>query len=194
MDNTPDLRIVKTIQIIETTFFTELASKSFDQITVTGLARQARISKGTFYNHYLDKYDLARQLIDSRIKSLNTVLKHQLNTSWRHNILLTKITPEMEEQLAELRILRKIHTSELDFEKQVKTSIAEIFEQRILRDNLSLSQPQFVSRLFAALVFEFFDEYIDDLHKKDDQVMQTQLNEFLHAANELFPKKKRSIR
>jgi hypothetical protein len=46
MDNTPDLRIVKTIQIIETTFFTELASKSFDQITVTGLARQARISKG----------------------------------------------------------------------------------------------------------------------------------------------------
>ena len=57
-----DLRVIKTKNNIERTFLDLLKEKSFEKVTVRLILEKALISKGTFYSHYLDKYDLARNV------------------------------------------------------------------------------------------------------------------------------------
>lgn len=57
-----DLRVVKTRRNIEETFLRLLRDEPFERITVKQIVEEALINKGTFYRHYLDKYDLAEQV------------------------------------------------------------------------------------------------------------------------------------
>lgn len=52
----------KTKQLIQNTFMEILQSKAFDSITVGDIAKTANINRGTFYLHFLDKYDLLDQI------------------------------------------------------------------------------------------------------------------------------------
>ena len=51
-----------------------LAEMPFEKLTTTLLTKEYLISKGTFYAHYLDKYDLAEQLIDRELQLFETLL------------------------------------------------------------------------------------------------------------------------
>lgn len=57
-----DLRIEKTRRAIKNAFLTLLDGKKLEQITVKELCQTAQISKGTFYLHYHDLYDLCDRL------------------------------------------------------------------------------------------------------------------------------------
>lgn len=48
----------RTKKLIQDSFMTILAKKSFDTITIGDITKQAQINRGTFYLHYVDKYDL----------------------------------------------------------------------------------------------------------------------------------------
>ena len=61
--NNSDLRVIKTKESIEAAFLEMMKKKPLEKITVVELAKKARISKGTFYLHYEDVYDLNRKLI-----------------------------------------------------------------------------------------------------------------------------------
>lgn len=65
-----DLRIVKTKRSIRNAFLNLLNQKPLEQITVTELAQQAEINKGTFYLHYHDIYDLSDQLQTEVLQSI----------------------------------------------------------------------------------------------------------------------------
>ena len=73
-DNKLDARVIKTKQRIESTFLRMLAEMPFEKLTTTLLIKECLISKGTFYAHYLDKYDLAEQLIDRELQLFETLL------------------------------------------------------------------------------------------------------------------------
>jgi len=60
--NEQDLRVIKTKERIEEALLSLLKTKPLEKITVTELARTAMINKGTFYLHYLDIFDLYRQI------------------------------------------------------------------------------------------------------------------------------------
>lgn len=73
-----DSRVIKTRCCIEETFLKLLTEVPFEKLTTTrlikGLIKECIISKGTFYAHYLDKYDLAEQLIDRELKFFENLL------------------------------------------------------------------------------------------------------------------------
>jgi AcrR family transcriptional regulator len=52
----------KTKASIRKAFMYLLESSTFDAITVGHIAKEASINRGTFYLHYLDKYDLLDQI------------------------------------------------------------------------------------------------------------------------------------
>lgn len=52
----------KTKRIIQEAFLTVLKDKAFDAVTVGDITRTAGINRGTFYLHYLDKFDLLEQI------------------------------------------------------------------------------------------------------------------------------------
>lgn len=58
-----DLRVVKTKKNIKTEMMELLQKKPVEKITVTELASNAFINKGTFYHHYSDIYDLYHELV-----------------------------------------------------------------------------------------------------------------------------------
>ncbi|NEG55389.1 TetR/AcrR family transcriptional regulator [Bifidobacterium platyrrhinorum] len=67
-------RHTKTESKIKAAFTTLVQSKGFDAMTVSDIARTAGINRGTFYMHYLDKFDLRQQLIDDTIADLTAIL------------------------------------------------------------------------------------------------------------------------
>ncbi len=55
--------------------FTELIDeKGLDALTVSDLTRRARINRGTFYLHFIDKYDLLEQLEGDFMARLEEIL------------------------------------------------------------------------------------------------------------------------
>ncbi|KAB7791276.1 TetR/AcrR family transcriptional regulator [Bifidobacterium leontopitheci] len=70
----PVKRNTKTEAKIKAAFTTLVNAKGFDAMTVSDIARTAGINRGTFYMHYIDKFDLRRQLIDDTIDDLTGIL------------------------------------------------------------------------------------------------------------------------
>lgn len=59
---------------IKRTFIHLLKTKGLDAITVSDISRGAEINRGTFYLHYLDKYDLLEKLEMETIYDLKQIL------------------------------------------------------------------------------------------------------------------------
>lgn len=70
MEQKSDLRVTKTRRLIKTTFLELVQAKPVQKITVTELAKRAEISKGTFYLHYLDIYDLYNQMVEETVAKI----------------------------------------------------------------------------------------------------------------------------
>jgi AcrR family transcriptional regulator len=64
MKEKQDLRIIKSLQSIQDSFFQCVKEKPFSKITINDITRTAMINKTTFYNYYLDKYDLRKKIVD----------------------------------------------------------------------------------------------------------------------------------
>ena len=52
-----------------------LREKDFEAISVSDIAREAGVNRGTFYLHYVDKFDMMDQLIDEILQNILTLLK-----------------------------------------------------------------------------------------------------------------------
>ena len=65
-----DLRERKTKRSIKNAFLQLRAQRPLDRITIKELAESAEISKGTFYLHYRDIYDLSNQLQNEVIQNI----------------------------------------------------------------------------------------------------------------------------
>ncbi|WP_409068397.1 TetR/AcrR family transcriptional regulator [Clostridium sp. FAM 1755] len=69
-------RKTETKAQIKNVFTALLKEKGFDYLTVSDIARGANINRGTFYLHYVDKYDLLKRLEDETINELTKILSH----------------------------------------------------------------------------------------------------------------------
>lgn len=59
---------------IRKTFIELLNTKGFDNLTVSDIARGSKINRGTFYLHYVDKYDLMEKLEMEIIYDLKQIM------------------------------------------------------------------------------------------------------------------------
>lgn len=69
-----DRRVRKTKESIKTAYFNLLKEKPFKDITVNQITEKADINRGTFYLHYLDKFDLRDQLENEVLTELEEKL------------------------------------------------------------------------------------------------------------------------
>ncbi|MCL1949912.1 MAG: TetR/AcrR family transcriptional regulator [Turicibacter sp.] len=58
----------QTKAIIKECFAQLVIDKGFDSVTVSDIARATKFNRGTFYLHYLDKFDLLEKLEDDLLK------------------------------------------------------------------------------------------------------------------------------
>lgn len=67
-------RNTETKTYIKNSLVKLLKEKEMKDITVSDITRTAGVNRGTFYLHYLDKYDLIKQLVDEMTVNLETIL------------------------------------------------------------------------------------------------------------------------
>ncbi len=60
-----DLRIQRTRKMIQQALFGLTVEKGFAAVNVRDIAERAMVNRSTFYRHYLDKYDLLNQYMDT---------------------------------------------------------------------------------------------------------------------------------
>ncbi len=65
-----DRRAIRTKRMIRTALAELIYEKGFNNISVTDLAQRADINRGTFYLHYVDKYDLLEKVEGEIIQEL----------------------------------------------------------------------------------------------------------------------------
>ncbi|MGX4644576.1 TetR/AcrR family transcriptional regulator [Holzapfeliella sp. JNUCC 80] len=74
-----DLRSYKTEKAIKVSFFKLLSTQSFENISVVNIVKLAEVGRPTFYNHYIDKYDL----LDDIIKSYSDMFRKFINQRFK---------------------------------------------------------------------------------------------------------------
>lgn len=57
-----------------------MQEKGFENLTVSDIARDSNINRGTFYLHYIDKYDLLEKLEAEIINELKLILLSNINS------------------------------------------------------------------------------------------------------------------
>lgn len=67
-------RNTETKTLIKQAFTLLMKEKGFQTLTVSDITRKAGINRGTFYLHYVDKYDLLEKLEDDLIADLQEIL------------------------------------------------------------------------------------------------------------------------
>jgi AcrR family transcriptional regulator len=72
-DGHVDLRVRRTRKLLWEALLDLIAEKDFESITVRELCERAMVHRTTFYNHYLDKYDLLEQGIQAMYDDLLVV-------------------------------------------------------------------------------------------------------------------------
>lgn len=65
-----DRRAIRTRKMIKKAFYELLEKKNFHDISITDIAEKADINRGTFYLHYVDKYDLLNKVENELLEGL----------------------------------------------------------------------------------------------------------------------------
>lgn len=65
-----DRRIQKSKEAIIDAFISLMTEKNFEQISINEIADRANVNRGTVYLHYVDKYDLLDQCIETHLNQL----------------------------------------------------------------------------------------------------------------------------
>lgn len=67
-------RNTETKNKIQKVFVELMNEKGFQALTVSDITRKAQINRGTFYLHYIDKFDLLEKVEDELIENLRNIL------------------------------------------------------------------------------------------------------------------------
>jgi len=174
-----DLRIIKTRRNIESTFISLLEKFSFEQITVKKILENALISKGTFYAHYLDKYDLAEKIVMSTLEDFRTGIKERLELLQAKEPaeLWPSLQKTLQTVLPRLLLLKKIHTDKIDVDRSVKVIIREEYLAFQQKQGNGSKYPALRAQIATNLVLGFIEwqseqpqsvslqDYVEEVHK-----------------------------
>ena len=160
MADKEDLRVIKTKRNIESTFLRLLKETTFEKITVRMLLDEALISKGTFYAHYLDKYNLAENIANRLLNEFRSGIQERMKGvidnkgvySFWNSFLNTLNTV-----IPELYALKKIHTENINVEKSMRHIFAEEYAIFLKQKNIAILNPEMQSYIVSTLAMNYLN-------------------------------------
>jgi len=151
--NEQDLRVIKTRENIEKTFLELLDQKGFSRVTVGELISACRISKGTFYYHYRDKYDLAEKILKRQFAVYDEILSNRQKAIAEGGGGVEAMAASLLEAAHVFQRLRSIQSPEFDAEKEITELLVAKFLGFLEQwEGLGIQYPYQVARYLAAVV------------------------------------------
>lgn len=147
---TQDLRVKKTQAAIQHAFWKLLATCPLSKISVADLIAEAQIGKATFYHHYVDKFDLARQLCQQTQAPLIKECAQRIASRQLHRLFLP-LPDAILQTASQLRLLDTIQTPEFNGQTHLIAALSTEFQQNLLARDPNFSQSQAVSLELATL-------------------------------------------
>lgn len=81
--STVDRRILKSQEAIKNAIIELMSKKNFDKITIQEIADKANVGRRTFYDHYMDKYDLLDKITEEHINELKRLCESASNLTFK---------------------------------------------------------------------------------------------------------------
>ncbi|WP_283679708.1 TetR/AcrR family transcriptional regulator [Lentilactobacillus sp. Marseille-Q4993] len=114
-------------------FLDTLAEKSFEEISVRDISTKAGVNRGTFYRHFLDKYDLLDKIEDRFLQVLEQIPRGFIN----RNIPDSQMKANLRDYLRSLFVIVKDNSEMLarlfsdNGDQRFKTKFKDHLAERI---------------------------------------------------------------
>ena len=172
-----DLRITKTRKVLFETLINLMKEKSFEEIKVSDICKEALINRSTFYSHYNDKYDLFLELINTLknnlINALNTNDK-SINTR-EYFIELIKLLLDHIDEKKDIYYLILINNRNSIVIDIILDAITKDINSRIDDDKISNKYvpTDIISKFYLGGVVSLGIEYLSSKNKYSKDEMLT---------------------
>lgn len=167
MNNKTDLRVLKTRENIKTAFINLLLIKDFKDITIQNIIDEALIGRSTFYDHYCDKYDLLKQLVDELITDFRFYIEGRFNIK-SHDDFMTfflSIIDFYSKQRNKLLALLKVHTESIDLYNSIihvlKDACSSYFDSMKINTKFNIPK-EFFCRMYASIVMTSIQWFVEN--------------------------------
>lgn len=156
-----DRRTIRTKKMIRSALAELIDEKGFNNISVTDLTQRADINRGTFYLHYVDKYDLLERIENEIIQEIEEETKHLDSSNMMEIDTSSEPLPFMVKLFEYFRknsvIIKSIFGPKGDptFERKIKKFIeTNLFEkQKLINFNIDeaiISEEYFIQYILSA--------------------------------------------
>lgn len=185
--NKLDARVIKTRRLIEETFLRLLADTSFEKLTTTRLIKECMISKGTFYAHYLDKYDLAETLMDRELDFFGKLLTQRFQDESQEVSDISQMVSQAMEESRYLTIFEHIQLpTRKPFILELQSVYQSAFRDYLLKKGYQ-GELELQSSLFCSLVMTYIS-YIRQGHKSlSIEELRSEIDYFFENMAQSFP-------
>lgn len=141
------LQAQRTQKMIQNAFVELLQEESFREVTVTQIAKRALINRQTFYNYYLDKYDLTEKLTTEMLAVFDRLLAKRARRMKEHESLATfihldQVSGIYDELFRYRQLILKLFQIQYD-ERSLQNQLHRRIEQT-LREIISPQPSEFV--------------------------------------------------
>ncbi|MDI6497543.1 TetR family transcriptional regulator [Leuconostoc suionicum] len=162
-----DIRKIKTKKNIEMAFVTLLNERNFKSITVDEICKQAMTSRSTFYLHYLDKYDLLNQLVETQFSVFEKIVDKRVEglISGQFEETITHFYNELVNNKQTIQALFTINEPEFNLKQKFEDTLYQHW-LKYLGEKTSLKYNELIAKFGASIVFDTlnwaFENGIDD--------------------------------
>ncbi len=172
--NNQDLRVVKTLDSIETALIKLLKSKPLDKITVTELAQTARINKGTFYLHYVDIYDLYRYTLRKYIRKPVEESDFFSDFFDDPELFLSELSDALDKNLPMIDNITRNRERPIDYNYLIENIKEKIYETgRIERNITNDMKITMIFGSYTVLHNEYQEEYNEQMQKLTAEMIKS---------------------
>lgn len=140
-DRKTDLRIVKTREAIQAAFERLLETAEFSEITVSAIARAARVSRKTFYAHYTSTSDLLADMAQKAVDDIAIEIQPEGELrnvdDWIEQFVRTTLTTMRDHPHFSANVVRSMPAGA--FLKVFAKPLERLCEQELAKRELALT-------------------------------------------------------
>lgn len=175
-----DVRIIKTKRSIHNALKRLLKEKKFDEISVKDICKEGDLSRGTFYLHYKDKYDLAYKYQIEIMKKVQTVIE-KVNTLKMDDFFYKVI--QFWNIEAELLMLLISDNGSSEIQSQVKRLIQYNAKRNVLpvikTDYLTENEQHYLTVFLSNAIFGIIQEWVNNGQKESPEELSRILSKIV---------------
>ncbi len=168
---------IRTDNAIMYAFISLLKEKSFEKITVQDILERTPVTRGTFYAHYHDKYEIAERMLEKYLENRSRV-RAEVHRHASVNSPTLRASSEINHDM--INALLKIHTEKVDLRRAIESE----FEKEYL-ETASSPTATIEARIFAqaraALEFAIYDDSVILTFKNTKDIIENVADSLLRT-------------